>query len=197
MLVHPSRTGGGRNDAFHFAAEAGQEGVIDLFLSQGYFLPGKRSVVLRRKVYLDTHNDLLKQRSPTRNECVSKTSEDALYRDVDTLEPAASLFEFGDILQDSGPLIDSQSDMPPPVYQAGRSCSLFNDQHSENEPYALEATAARGYFGAVKIILAQREQLGIQVFHLGKALLAASKSGHTGVIEAILSTSSDLRSFIL
>ncbi|GKZ48065.1 hypothetical protein AbraIFM66951_011816 [Aspergillus brasiliensis] len=184
-------------DAFHAAAEAGQEGIIDLFLSKDYSFPEEREPLLQHMERRpDPHRDLLRQRSPTRNECASEKSEDVLDNDVDTLAPAASLFDFGDILRGAGAEVDSQSDMPPPVYQVRRSRPPANGQDIEDECYALEATAARGYLKTVKRILARREQLGIQVFHLGQALWAASKSGHAGVAQVILSTDSDLRSFI-
>lgn len=186
-------------DAFHAAAEAGQEDIIDLLLSKGYCFPGEQGPTFHsrrpRKDYKPCR-DLLRQRSPTRNECVSEASEYVHEDKVDSLAPATPIFGFGDILRDAGAQIYSQSDMPPPIYQVRRSCSLPHDQHIQNTYYALEVTAARGYLATVRRILAQRNQLRIRVFHLGQALWAASKSGHARVAQAILSTGSDLRAFI-
>jgi len=199
--IKPRSADNGRyKDAFHAAAEAGQEKVIDLFISRGYHLPGKERpsrLYLKRK--LDPFKDLLGRASPTGDRYFSEIPDDNHGNDnygANDISLIAHVADFEAVLQFTTGLVVTPPDGPQPAYGNRRHRHEQNVGDLDGEHYALEVAALGGYLGTVQRILVMREQLGLRSYHLGRALCAASKHGDPDLVRSIISAETDLLPFI-
>lgn len=187
-------------DAFHAAAETGQEGIISFFLENEYVFPLAPDItwsgrVMALKKLSASNEDLLRQASPRfRESAHGYFEEEKDERPVVDPAPAEAIVsDFKHILSHTGDAPISYTDIPQAIYQPRRSRC---DEELEDECYALEVAASRGYLKIVQRIIASSEKLGTQDFHLGKALWAACTHGYIKVVKSITSVEVDLRSFI-
>lgn len=188
-------TKGRYKDAFHAAAEGGEDGVIGYFLENGYtFLTELPYGKLRRS---GTHvpwpsKDLLRCVSPS----FRGYSERPRQVVADQQPPEGFVSSFDDILSHNGDSLVSHNDIPEPIYEHRARQGRDNGIHCERDYYALEVAASRGHLGVVERLLANRERLGIGAFHLGQGLLAACTHGHITMVNSITSVEVDLRHYV-
>ncbi|OQE87185.1 hypothetical protein PENNAL_c0020G03071 [Penicillium nalgiovense] len=183
-------------DAFHAAAEGGEDGVIGYFLEKGYtFLPELPYNTARRsggRGLWALSKDLLRCASPSFRGC----SERPRQVFADQQPPEAFVSSFDDILSHNGGSLVSHNDMPEPIYEHRARQGRDNGMHCERDYYALEVATSRGHLGVVERLLANRERLGIGAFHLGQGLLAACTHGHITMVNSITSVEVDLRHYV-
>ncbi|KAJ9191765.1 hypothetical protein DTO166G4_698 [Paecilomyces variotii] len=180
-------------DAFHAAAEAGQEELISLFCERGYCYPDQRGRVLAIELTGTSYKSLLRQSSPSRDKYPSISSNEEIHQPNHSAASLALVSDFGQVLQNRGSGVVSQPAETRAAYQAR---SISRHEGIEDESYALEVAASRGYLATVRRILAKRDHLRLQPFHTGQALWAASEHGFTRVVELITSVETNLRTFV-
>ncbi|KAK2804368.1 hypothetical protein FQN50_006659 [Emmonsiellopsis sp. PD_5] len=172
--------GGRYKDAFHAAAEAGQESIISLFLDKGYCFHlesgSKAKTNFVSTPYRNLlHEALLDERKPVRGGLTPDS----------TLSLVFPISNFHDIFKEAQGMAISETHESQAPYQRQRS-SPFS-KHDLPRDYALEAAAARGHGKAVQRILERGNMLGVHNGHVGEALYAASKNGDDAIVELIIS----------
>lgn len=167
-------------DAFHAAAEAGQETIINLFIQKGYSFQDSLGVMAcSYPTY--RHKNLL---SEALNVSSSADSE---------LSSAVPLSEFQDIFKRARGVVVS-ADPPPPPYNLKE---IYPSHYfEESEAGALVSAAARGEERIVHAILENSKDLSLSLSEIGEALWAASKNGHTTVVKLTMSSWADMLSYI-
>jgi ankyrin repeat protein len=186
-------TKGRYKDAFHAAAEGGQGGVIGYFVERGYtFLIDGLSYGEARafRGAQSVFKDVLRCASPSFRGYPQRPRQVF----ANQQRPEAFVSSFEDILAHSGDLLVSHDDIPESIYEHRARHS--RGMYGERDYYALEVAASRGHLEVVERLLANRERLGIEVFHLGQALWAACTHGHITMVNSITSVEVDLRHYV-
>jgi ankyrin repeat protein len=172
-------------DAFHAAAEAGQEEVINILFESGYVFPNEPARLVLAS--LDQGSSYIRESSPSRDEKKNTKSSAAL---------GTLIADFEHSLQTTDSQAVPEASEQQTTYRIRRSRRLYNHHRVEDESYALEVAASRGHLATVKRILDERDHIKLRSYHIGQALWAASKHGFASVVEVITSVEVDFWDFI-
>lgn len=184
-------------DAFHAAAEGGQENIISLFLDKGYHFPreaANRAARTKMVSILPRFRNLLEELilDPIvhRNDHINSSR-------IATMETplAPPPYDFEGILRRARGNIARGASEENDV-SADRWYSRTPGDAALHGGDALDVAASKDNQKVVRLILENRERLSVQPNHIRKALLAASKNGHYRVFESIISIEMDLHSYI-
>ncbi|KAK2784599.1 hypothetical protein FQN53_008426 [Emmonsiellopsis sp. PD_33] len=181
--------GGRYKDAFHAAAEAGQESIVGIFLDKGY----RFHKVANYKTYCFIDPSLVSV-LPYRNLLGEawRGERKPLGGDLtpdSTLSLVFPISNFHDIFKEAqGTVIPETHELQAPYQRQRRS--LFS-------MHALAAAAARGHGKVVQHILERGKMLGVDNGHVGEALCAASKNGDDAIVELIISAEVDLQQWYI
>lgn len=180
-------------DAFHAAAEGGQQRIINLFLDWGYHFPGQLTRVCFARGSTPPYRNLLREALPDhrlyRRRNRKRSSPDS------KSPPAIPLSDFQDVFKNARGFVVSEAHETHAIYRDQRSYSFREDEFEKNRSYALEVAAAEGQERIVQSILANGKKLGVTSDHVARALLEASKNGHTTLAKLVMVPEIDLRSY--
>lgn len=171
-------------DAFHAAAEGGHQDIIMLMLRKGYVFrhtpPGPGAAIAIPSRY----KSLLRDSSPARRNITNWSSYWQSYT-----EPQDPLLDRGrpippleNVLKAS----ERKFEDPNGIDEECPSIGYKLEESPYCENYALEASAFHGHESTVKLLLEQREVLGIPDEEIYHATEVAARKGHLGVIQALL-----------
>ena len=160
-------------DAFHAAADGGNEKVIRLLTEKGYKLPHPFSPTFRHMAK-PRYPDLLREASPSRSQ-----REDLARTDVSNSSHLRYLLP--DSLELHPPKVVSR------VYEMTRSRPIFKPNCSPFN-HALTDAALLGHVDIVAYILDQWDFLGADLLseEAGLALVVAATNGHMKVVEIFI-----------
>lgn len=154
-------------DVFHTAAAGGHQDIVLLLLEKGYEFyhtpPGPSYCLGTPSQY----KQLFRQASPSRKEGSRQNNGSKVEDDV--LSEAESDSD-SDIYTEG-----SREDHPPSRPECARG-----------ENYPLEVSAAAGNLEVVRILIDQRETIGISLEAVKGAMIAAAANGHLGILEILL-----------
>lgn len=160
-------------DAFHAAAQGGQEGVVRLLLMRGFkyyrdlpFTDFATSAILPSK-------NLLRDASPSRIRNSAAGPESS-----DPPEPASTSDYHTIALALSMKNVNVREDIQP--YPKPNN---YDDRQS----YALQAAASRGHTSVVRLILDNWNFVGVSADEVGAGLREASTNGHEQVVKCFVS----------
>lgn len=180
---------GHSNDAFHAAAEGGHQDVIMLMLRKGYkfHLPPKgpmyRAAPLRYKT-------LMRDASPERNfvsygrRKPSWASKDISAKATRPIIELEAVFRAAEGEPETAQLKTDE------VPASGYKLQLY----SRRKNYPLEAAAATGHVSTVKLLLEQRDVLGIPDDEISHAIKVAASNSHWPVVQLLLDDSAKWQS---
>lgn len=170
-------------DAFHAAAEGGQEGVLQQLLERGFKFRHPPPPPKYRQLSPSPYKNLLREASPSRIKNCEK-------KDSNILESRNLLKCYN--TSDYRCVIRSIKDMGGADRHDHivRYPKRFSRNREDN--YALQVAAAKGHDLIVKIILETWDFLAISAEEVGNALTESSTNGHEKVVEHLLSGKLDM-----
>ncbi|KUI59751.1 Ankyrin repeat and KH domain-containing protein mask [Cytospora mali] len=163
-------------DAFHAAAENGHEDVMMLMLRKGYRFA--RTICGPCYMFPSIYKTLLRDASPgrrTRDQSPErpKSSSSGKIQSILDLEAIFKAAKEGSQVTQTATKEDTAS-----KYRGRRN--------TRRENYPLEASAAAGQVGTVRLLLEHRKILGIQGESISEAIRAAVENGHLNIVQVLL-----------
>lgn len=169
-------------DAFHAAAEGGHQDVIMLMLQKGYKFyhapPGPRSGMAAPSRYKALMRDASPGRNfdPYRRRQLSWAPKDISAKATRPTTELEVIFRAA----------EGDSEMAQPKTEEVPAIGYESRSYSRRENYPLEAAASAGHVGTVKLLLEQREVLGIPDDEISHAIKVAASNSHWSVVQLLL-----------
>jgi ankyrin repeat protein len=170
-------------DAFHAAAEGGHQDVIMLMLRKGYKcrhqLPGPAFRMRPPSPYKALMRDASPGRDsdPYRRRQSSRASKDIFAK---ATRPTTELEAIFRAVEGESEMAQLKTEEVPAIGCESRSYSRRGDN------YPLEAAASAGHEGTIKLLLEQREVLGISEDKISHAIKVAALNSHLTVVQLLL-----------
>ena len=173
-------------DAFHAAAEGGHEGIVRLFLENGFeFYHTSRVFHDSRKTPMEPrYKDLLRDASPSRAK-ESREHPAGQLKSPDW-QNRVSASDFRQIL---GALRDVEV---TEGYDDAEPYQRKGFYRGDEENYALQAASSMGRNSVVKLILDHWHTLGISSAEVRNALYEASTNGHEDTVRILTTSTLDM-----
>lgn len=169
-------------DAFHAAAEGGHQDVITLMLRKGYkFQLIPRGPMCSRWAP-SPYKALMRDASPGRN-CDPQRRRQSSWPSKDisakAIRPTTELEAIFRAAEGESKMAQLKTEETPVIGYKSRS-SLAR------ENYPLEAAASAGHVSTVKLLLEQRDVLGISNDEISRGIKAAALNSHWPVVQLLL-----------
>lgn len=163
-------------DAFHAASEGGHEGIVLFLLEKGFKLRHAPPYRMRSSFKKSSSRNLLREASPSRSQVTNSTSHHDMW--TNDCDENACVTSFGQVTDKM-----RGADLPEP-----EMLHSYRAQHYfEDENYALQAVAAKGHIGVVKLLLSQLHKMDVLKSEIFAALKEVSQNGHEKVASLLLS----------
>ena len=169
------------NDAFHAAAEGGHQGVIMLMLRKGCKFNRPPRGPSYSRIY-SRYKALIRNASPGRNSDPYRRRKPSWASKDISAKVTRPIIELEAIFRAA----EGESEMAQLKTEEVPAIGDELQLYSRRKNYPLEAAASAGHVGTVKLLLEQRDVLGIAADEISHAIKVAASNSHWSVVQLLL-----------
>lgn len=169
------------NDAFHAAAEGGHQNVIMLMLRKGYKFYHPLPPTRYSRAAPSPYKALMRDASPGRVPDPYRQRQSSQASKVVSAKKTRPITELEAIFR-----VAEQDSEIAQVHSEEVPAAGYRPRVHVRENYPLEAAASAGHEGSVKVLLEQREVLGIPEDEISHAVKLAASNFHWPVVQLLL-----------